>query len=150
MKTKLFLSVFIFMNLSASFAQDVSGTRTIQDILMSYRWTPVDMYEEEDDESCFLTYTRTHEIDSTIDEGELKVYVTPYYLSDTLDPVFDEKKVGKSTTGKYLIENVGDINKIVTVTYEIVELSEKKMVQKNLISWTDAYTKTITYLASPK
>ncbi len=153
MKTKLFLLMFILMKgtLTASLAQNSNSIKTTQEILMSYKWIPIDMYEEEDNETCFLTYTKTQEIDSTTtDEGELEVYVVPYYLSDTMDPVFDKNKVRKATTGKYMIMNVSDAPEVVTVTFELVELSEKKMVMKNLTPWVDAYTKTITYLSSPK
>lgn len=153
MKTKLFLLMFILMKgtLTASFAQDSNNTKTTQEILMSYKWTPIDIYEEEDNETCFVTYTKTQEIDSTTTDGELEVYIVPYYLSDTKDLVFDKNKVGKVTTGKYMIQDVSaDPKTISTFIFEIIELSEKKMVLKNLTPWVDTYTKTTTYLSSPK
>lgn len=35
---------------------------------------------------------------------------TPFYLSDTFDEVFDQSKVGKSNTGRFLVESAGTSN----------------------------------------
>ena len=149
MKKLLLISLLFIAN--ELFAQNTEPPKTTQKILMSYKWSPIDIYEEEDNETCFVTYTKTQEIDSATIDGELEVYIVPYYLSDTQDLVFDKNKVGKATTGKYMIQNVSaDPKTISTFTFEIIELSGKKMVLKNLTPWVDAYTKTTTYLSSPK
>lgn len=154
MKSQIFLLSVILMHVSIFelCAQNASSTKTTQEILMSYKWVPVDMYEEEDEETSFLTYTKTQEIDSTtVEEKELEIYIATYYLSDTADSVFDKNKVGKSVTGRYLIMNrSSDPNIISTYIYELVELTEKKMIMRYLTPGMDVYGRTNTFLAMPK
>ena len=60
---------------------------------MQCKWYP-DIYEEDEGEFSFWTYSRTQEIDTVYyDDGALEVYSVRYYLSDKADTTFDESKV---------------------------------------------------------
>jgi hypothetical protein len=58
-----------------------------------------------------------------------------YYLSDNLDNSFDQSKVGKIMEGKYIIRRALRDNSAQTPirvsTFEIIELSQNKLVLKN-------------------
>lgn len=138
--------------LTVLFAQNTDTSRTTQEILMSYKWIPVDIYDAEDGTTGFITYTETQQIDSIItDDGELETYVLTYYLSNTPDTVFDNNKVGKTHKGKYLILHVNEKNEISsTIILELVELSKKKMVIRNSTEWLSNFGIVNTYLAHPQ
>ncbi|WP_304875642.1 hypothetical protein [uncultured Bacteroides sp.] len=152
MKTKFFsialilTSIFI-IDLSA---QNGKTTKTTQEVLMSKRWYP-DIYEEDDEETSFFTYTQTQQIDSTTtEEGFLKIYKATYYLSDTLDEVFDPAKVGKATTGKYMILNISRNPSVIkTFRYKLIEVSEEKIVIQHLTPGMSIYGHINTCYAVP-
>lgn len=52
-----------------------------------------------------------------------------YYLSDTIDTVFDARKIGKSESGKYLIELTPNDE---AVAFEIVTLNDHYLVLKHV------------------
>ena len=135
----------------SSIAQNSSSPRLTQEYLMSHKWYP-DIYEEDDFETSVSTYTLTQEIDSVFtEEGEIELYISDYYLSDTKELTFDTSKVGNSTSGKYLITKRGSSTgeKNLTFIMEVVFMSEEKMMLKNL---TEGYTTcgyTMTLYTAP-
>jgi len=52
-----------------------------------------------------------------------------YYLSDTVETVFDESKIGKSTSGRYIIERSSWDGEI--FVFEILELTDSKLKLKS-------------------
>lgn len=132
------------------YAQSDSSPRLTQEYLMSHKWYP-DIYDDEDLETSFITYSLTHEIDSVFSEdGKQTVYMLNYYLSDTKDLIFETDKVGNTLSGKYLIlERATETDSILTFILEAVFVSEEKMVLRN---WTEGYTTyshSTTYYTSP-
>lgn len=112
---------------------------------MEHKWYP-DIYEEEDLDTSVMTFTLTEQIDSVFTEdGDLKVYVCKYYLSNSKDLFFDMNKVGKTMDGKYLIlERATETEDNLTFILEVISMSEEKMVLKHL---TEGYT-TFGYITS--
>ena len=132
------------------YAQSASSPRLTQEYLMSHKWYP-DIYDDEDLDTSFITYSLTHEIDSVFSEdGKQTVYMLNYYLSDTKDLIFETDKVGNTLSGKYLIlERATETDSILTFILEAVFVSEEKMVLRN---WTEGYTTyshSTTYYTAP-
>ena len=132
------------------YAQSDSSPRLTQEYLMSHKWYP-DIYDDEDLDTSFITYSLTHEIDSVFSEdGKQTVYMLNYYLSDTKDLIFETDKVGNTLSGKYLIlERATETDSILTFILEAVFVSEEKMVLRN---WTEGYTTyshSTTYYTAP-
>lgn len=68
-------------------------------------------------------------------------------LSDTKDTVFDNSKVGKTVSGKYLITRGPKDSD--TFIMEVVFMSKEKMGLKSLVEgWTPSGN-TVTYYTSP-
>lgn len=149
MRTKgLFLSLLGLVVLLSGMTQEGKQSKSTQELLMSHQWVPIDMYDEDDEETCFFTYTLTEEIDSvTTEEGELEIYIGEYYLSDELEDEFKPAKLGKSTSGKYMIMNrSGNHDVIYTYREEIMEISETKLVLKRRTPGMTAYGRVFTFI----
>lgn len=125
------------------------GIQITQEKLMQYKWYP-DIYEEDEGEYSFWTYTQTHEIDTVCyEDGEVEVYVMRYYLSDKADAVFDESKVGKVSEGCFVITESG-YEQIPALAYEIIELTEEKMVIRHVTPGMSSYMSKMILYAIPK
>ena len=144
-----FFLVLSFVAMHTHIAQN-NTLRFTQQYLMSHKWYP-DIYEDEDLETSFITYTLTQEIDSTFtEEGEIELYISDYYLSETKDLIFDTNKVGKNVSGKYLITASGTVpeGKLAYVM-EVISMTEEKMVLKHLTEGFTTTGKTTTFYTSP-
>ena len=128
MKKVIFFLVLSFVVMHSHFAQN-NSLRFTQQYLMSHKWYP-DIYAKDDPETSFISYTSTQKIDSVFIEGRgVKLYISDYYLSETKDEYFDNTKVGKSVSGKYLITEIGMDN--LAYAMEVVSMSEEKMVLRH-------------------
>ncbi|RLT77791.1 hypothetical protein D7V95_01770 [bacterium J10(2018)] len=76
-----------------------------------------------------IHFTETESLYFTYYYGRRET-TTPYYLSDTIDKVFDNSKIGKSKNGKYIIANPrfrptpNDPWKRLTVVFKIIVLND--------------------------
>ena len=145
----LFIMLFNILSLSGTLKSDTTP-RLTREYLMTHKWYP-DIYDDEDLDTSFITYSLTHEIDSVFSEdGKQTVYMLNYYLSDTKDLIFKTDKVGNTLSGKYLIlERATETDSILTFILEAVLVSEEKMVLRN---WTEGYTTyshSTTYYTAP-
>ena len=145
----LFIMLFNILSLSGALKSDMTP-RLNREYLMTHKWYP-DIYDDEDLDTSFITYSLTHEIDSVFSEdGKQTVYMLNYYLSDTKDLIFETDKVGNTLSGKYLIlERATETDSILTFILEAVFVSEEKMVLRN---WTEGYTTyshSTTYYTAP-
>ena len=147
----LFIVVLWFCALN-SIAQIDSFPRLTQEYLMSHKWYP-DIYREESKKSSIITYTSTQMIDSIFKENvNIEFYIRDYYLSDTKDTVFDISKVGKTSSGKYIIEIVKSIKPGIDdliLIFEVVSMSEEKMLLRNLTRGFSSLGYVTTYYTSP-
>ncbi|WP_301004159.1 hypothetical protein [uncultured Bacteroides sp.] len=116
------------------------GEKSTQELLMSTHWEPQDFFYEVD---CgYVRYTKTEFVTEMKIDGELRVFSYSYYLSSSPDTVFDSNKVGKNSSGKYIIEKgVGYV-----FISEILELTATKLVVKNLTQGFTTTGKVTTYL----
>ena len=149
MKKVIFFLVLSFVVMHSHFAQNNSLSFT-QQYLMSHKWYP-DIYDEDDLDTSFITYTMTQEIDSVFtEEGEIELYISDYYLSETKDMIFDTNKIGKNVSGKYLVTASGtSTDGKLAYVMEIVLMSDEKMVLKHLTEGFTSTGKTTTYYTSP-
>lgn len=138
MKQIVFI-ISLIVYISSNMGQN-SSLRFTQQYLMSHKWYP-DVYDEDDLETSFITYTLTQEIDSVFTEdGEIELYISDYYLSETKDLIFDTNKIGKNVSGKYLVTASGTTTEgKQAYVMELVSMTEEKMVLKHL---TEGYTST--------
>lgn len=91
MKKVIFFLVLSFVVMHSHFAQN-NALRFTQQYLMSHKWYP-DIYDEDDLDTSFITYTMTQEIDSVFtEEGEIELYISDYYLSETKDMILIQIK----------------------------------------------------------
>ena len=149
MKQIVFIFIFFFICMLSNVAQN-NALRFTQQYLMSHKWYP-DIYDEDDLDTSFITYTMTQEIDSVFtEEGEIELYISDYYLSETKDMIFDTNKIGKNVSGKYLVTASGtSTDGKLAYVMEIVLMSEEKMVLKHLTEGFTSTGKTTTYYTSP-
>jgi hypothetical protein len=76
------------------------------DDLIGKRWSYKGIKE---DKSYVDVYTRTTHTTTLKDGGSTAIFKLEFYLSDEKDNEFDSSKVGKSKSGKYIIErNIRD------------------------------------------
>ena len=133
-------------------AQSSSSLRLTQEYLMRYKWYP-DVYTEKSKKSSVMTYTSAQIIDSIFKEDiNIRVGVSDYYLSDTQETVFDESKVGRTSSGKYIIERFKSIKPEIDdfiLTMEVVFISEEKMQLRNLTKGLSSLGYITTYYTSP-
>ena len=149
MKKIVFIFISLFFCMLSNVGQN-SSLRFTQQYLMSHKWYP-DIYDDEDLETSFITYTLTQEIDSTFtEEGEIELYISDYYLSETKDLIFDTNKIGKNVSGKYLVTASGTVpeGKLAYVM-EVISMTEEKMVLKHLTEGFTTTGKTTTFYTSP-
>ena len=91
MKQIVFIFIFFFICMLSNVAQN-NALRFTQQYLMSHKWYP-DIYDEDDLDTSFITYTMTQEIDSVFtEEGEIELYISDYYLSETKDMILIQIK----------------------------------------------------------
>lgn len=150
MKQSFLFLFFVCMSVFNGLAQGSTSLRLTQQYLMNHKWYP-DIYEDDDRETSFITYSHTEEIDSTFtEEGTLERYIAKYYLSDNKDLVFDNSKVNNSVSGKYLITQRSSSNETnLTFIYEIMYMSEEKMVLKHLTEEYTTYGYMTTFYTAP-
>ncbi|MDE5612580.1 MAG: hypothetical protein K2I90_11260 [Odoribacter sp.] len=148
--------IFLFMLVLAGFsplvlsAQNGQPPRSMQEILMSHKWFP-DIYDEEDEEISFFTYTKTQEIDTIITEdGELRTSVSSYYFSDTIEE-FDPNKVGKNTGGTYMIlyTDTNYPGVPTTYIYKLIEVLEWRLTIQHLTPGMSSYGHINTCYPTP-
>jgi len=107
---------------SICMAQSISSSS-----IMNTKW--IRSYPNEKDHQSIIEFTKTKfnsteiytKINKTTSDSE------QYYLSDTVPSVFDFSKVGKQSSGKYLLVYVADyqemyIFKIVSLTNDILKI----------------------------
>lgn len=150
-KIFLFVCIFLFSFSMGLFAQSGASTKTIQEILMSHKWYP-DIYDEDDEEMAFRIYTKNQSIDSVkTEEGKWEVYVNVYYLSDTMDEVFNKDRIDKATNGQYIILSGNEELGIRAFILKLIEVSEEKLVVQHLTPGMSIYGHINTcYADSPK
>ncbi|WP_294617455.1 hypothetical protein [uncultured Bacteroides sp.] len=135
MKTTVLCILYCFF----AFAT-VQGQKITQELLMSTHWEPQDFFYEGD---CgYIRYTKTEFVTEMKIDGELRIFSYSYYLSSSPDTVFDSNKVGKNSTGRYIIRKGAGY---VFIT-EILELTATKLVVKNLTQGFTTTGKVTTYL----
>lgn len=110
------------------------------ELLMCTKWEPQDAYEEGD--SGYSMYSNTQEIYKTKIDNEVDSAHWEYYLSSTPDTVFDKTKVGKNTTGKYIVREGPDV----VFIDEILELTSSKLVISKSTPGYTTYGHKVTYL----
>lgn len=119
------------------FAQE---QKTTQELLTSTNWEPQDFFYEGD--YGYVRYTQTEYITKMKINGELRIFNYRYYLSSSPDTEFDSNKIGKNNNGKYIIEDGGDY----VFISEILELTDTKLVLRNLTPGFTTTGKVTTYL----
>lgn len=125
------------------------GIQITQEQLMQCKWYP-DIYEEDEGVFSFWTYSRTQEVDTVYyDDGALEVYSVRYYLSDKADTTFDESKVGKVSKGYFVITESA-YKTIPALAYEILELTDEKMVIRHVTPGMSSYMSKMILYAIPK
>ena len=114
--------------------------QTTQELLMSTNWEPQNFVSEED--RCYIKYTASQEIFVSDIDNEITRYTDAYYLSSLPESSFDKSKVGKSTTGRYIITYEAGY----VFISEILELTPTKLKLKNLTPGFTTTGKVTTYL----
>lgn len=134
------------------YAQETSSSRAALKLLMKYKWYP-DVYSESSKKSSVTTYTSTQIIDSIFEEDiNIRVGVCDYYLSDTQETIFDESKVGKTSSGKYIIKRIRSIKPgmdDLILIKEVVSISGRKMELRNLTKGFSSLGYITTYYTVP-
>ena len=114
--------------------------KTTMELLMSTKWEPQNAYEEGD--AGYVKYSKDKLLYFENIDNEVDSVHWDYYLSSTPDTVFDKTKVGKNTTGKYIIRKGPDV----VFIDEILELTSSKFVIRKSTPGYSTYGHKVTYL----
>ena len=127
----------LYMLLMVVFASSmfVAEAKSTMEQLINKEWYEFDFKTMKPDESRYVRYTGTQRLEVSADEdGNTRMRVQKYYLTNRWEERFDSTKVGKNRNGKYIIirgaknEN-GDYN---VICHEITELSTIQLNIKDL------------------
>lgn len=134
------LFILLLLNLCCGMFVFAQGEKSTQELLMSTHWEPQDFFYEGD---CgYVRYTKTEFVTEMKIDGELRIFSYSYYLSSSPDTVFDSNKVGRNSTGRYIIRKGAGY----VFISEILELTSTKLVVKNLTQGFTTTGKVTTYL----
>lgn len=121
MKIRIFLTVFTLAGMSAA-----AQNRTMMDILTAHKWE-ADSYKKKGI-TIFETYTDTTSCVTFIYGGEATEKNYQYYLSDTVEHIFDPSRVGTAQYGEFMISKDMDRDNI--SCRKIVELNDSVFIFK--------------------
>ena len=108
---KILIVIICFLSIVDSFAQETFQ----QADLVGKKWKSKEFRENKRS----IKYTKTKE---TVVNRNIFISTNKYYLSDTIDSVFDKSKVGKSRSGRYVVvrnkraDNGIKVNEILALT----------------------------------
>lgn len=145
MKTLNFIVVGLLAGTVCLTAQTSKST---MDLLMQHKWTTVLDFGSGGKINDSFIFTTTEFIDKfyTDEDKSESELVSLYYLSDSVETLFDPGKVGKVKNGKYLISK----NKRgVVFCLEITKLTETELVFSPVTNKKNSPTPPV-YIASPK
>ena len=131
MKRTVLLILAMIVTLVASTAE---GKSTME-LLINKEWYEFDFRTMKAKETTYEKYTGTQRLIVGLDEeGNTKMRVQKYYLSNRWEERFDTTKVGKNRNGKYIvIQGAKDGKKgYKVICHEITTLSEMKLETKDL------------------
>ena len=120
--------------------------KTMQDILMSYRWVEESSIGQPNEYSLSFD-GKIQTSTSCYEDSDTLINYMSYYFSDELVEKFDHKKIGKTTSGKYLILFVHKCKDL--LMSEIIQLSEKSVTFKSA-NKDHIGGGTRTFIAKPK
>jgi len=78
-------------------------------------------------------YTNTKEI---IVRRNVLIFTDKYYISDTIDSVFDKSRVGNSSSGKFIITQPKSKNDNIPSVEEILVLTDNTLIVRNVLFTT--------------
>ncbi|MGL4332856.1 MAG: hypothetical protein ACRCSR_08725 [Bacteroidales bacterium] len=114
--------------------------KTTMDLLMSTKWEPQNAFDEGD--YGYVRFSNIQRIFKYRIRNKIDSSNYSYYLSKTSDTVFDKTKVGKNSTGKYIISDGPGI----VFIDEILELTSSKLVIRKSTPGYSSYGHKVTYL----
>ncbi len=114
--------------------------QTTQELLISTNWEPQGFFDE--GECGYVKFTTTQFVYAESVDNQIDYMYNSYYLSFSPDNVFDVSKVGKNTTGNYIIRKGAGY----VFISEILELTPTKLKLKNLTPGFTTTGKVTTYL----
>ncbi|MCD7900670.1 MAG: hypothetical protein LUH22_12590 [Bacteroides sp.] len=121
-RTILFLSFIVTM--SSLMAQN--NIYSIE--LLKKEWMPIGIENKDFSSTC--KFDNENMISNFQYEGVDYPLQDTYYLSNTPESKFDDNKVGKIKSGKYIIQK----SKSGVIVFEIIELTKDSLQLKNLLS----------------
>lgn len=109
----------------------VKGETTME-LLINKDWHEVNPYDYQPRDDYYVRYTGTQRMIVGEDEdGNMKVRLQEYYLSDKIVNKFEQEKVGTARSGRYLVfRSVGEKNEKSCHCYEILDLDATIMNMK--------------------
>ncbi len=137
MKQIMIIMTIIFAPLIMGAGQN--ETTTTLDLLKSTNWYPQDFWRNNRGYEKFTDTTSIFVYDI---DGKISRDTSLFYLSNSIETVFDFSKVGKSVNGKYIIR-VGPHGSYI---YEILELSTEKYRMKYKTEGYTSHNKEVLYL----
>ena len=124
--TKNKLIIIISGFLLMPFCVNAQHNNSVMDLLKAKTWkmsvgTSGDMY-------ITLDYSNTKETATVKMRSETEIIYGDYYLSNSVDSLFDEAKIGQNTQGNYLIvSRNGDLS-----VFEIVSINDQELALKSI------------------
>lgn len=110
-------SAFVFMLLAnVAYGQSELAPKSTLEALTATRWKQ----EGPTSYECFKEYGSDKMIFTFVYSGEKQVITSAFYLSNSIEWDFDERKVGKSTYGRFIVtkteQNPVSIERIIEIT----------------------------------
>ena len=100
MRNRFALIIVVFLLASIMHIE----AKSTMEKLINKEWYEIDIKQFQIRENYYIKFTGTQRMTVGADEeGNTKMRVQYYYLSNEKDEIFDDRKVGKNRNGKYLI-----------------------------------------------
>lgn len=118
------LTVALFLTLSTT-SLNAQNKGVMQDYLLNTKWKMTGLIDKVYEE------VYSQEIIEHYYNGDLlgKSY---YYLSDTVDTLFDKSKIGKAKQGKYIISKFKDAPEDIFTICLVINADKKELIMRNI------------------
>ena len=152
-KTLLLLFSCMLLGLIPAWGQNKDSKEISQELLMKYCWEYTNQNVLSEGVTHYMIFNESEKIHYYVKNGKSSKVVRKYYLSNHNEGVFDESKVGKAKSGRFIVVKMDrfiDIEHTLNaVSYAPVEFSEQKLILTPETEHLMRNNPTDNYIARP-
>ena len=144
---------WMLLVLIPAWGQNQDSKEISQELLTKYCWEYTGPATLSKGVTNFVIFNESEYIDYYVDKNKVRKIVKRYYLSDHNEGVFDESKVNKAKSGKFIVikqkEFINVKKTLDAISYEPVEFSEQKLILSPESRYLYRIYPTDNYIARP-